>query len=509
MASLAIGRLKNRLSAPEIADAWAAAPVLDLAVRRLPDVLDDLLPEILDAAGLPADAVVALRRLDVRLTMGSEPDRFVHDWAFAIGAALREAIGAAASRPASRGGAASPEMGANGIAASGQDPGDGAPVPDMPEAVVFPDRWSGEAEVLRLLAKGEALPWWVEAVTPGPVSAASAIGEWIERDPARAAAALMELTRAGFDIAALLSPAVAAWFVGRLLERLAAAQPGGSGRAAVRGETAETSIGRAWRMLSATERAVLAAIPEERRALFVLAALMTRVPAAALHVAARAAERETRAAVLALLARPGPAEMRELAPETAEAPIPRPAGVAVMHGGLLLLCRPLAVLGVIGQIPAADVADTLLGIGLLALRRVSRTLSPAARRVVLERDRALLTVFAGAPPPDSPLDTLPIPETSEPWLNAVLDVAPRETGWAAGAERRYFGGPDPFGETPDGLLARILLRPGRLVWTPFSADLTWPAADIALRRAGWDIDPGWMPWIGRVVRFHYDDTVEP
>jgi hypothetical protein len=25
-----------------------------------------------------------------------------------------------------------------------------------------------------------------------------------------------------------------------------------------------------------------------------------------------------------------------------------------------------------------------------------------------------------------------------------------------------------------------------------------------VRRAGLDVDPGWLPWFGRVVNFHFD-----
>jgi hypothetical protein len=28
-------------------------------------------------------------------------------------------------------------------------------------------------------------------------------------------------------------------------------------------------------------------------------------------------------------------------------------------------------------------------------------------------------------------------------------------------------------------------------------------AEIRIRRVGLDLDPGWLPWFGRVVRFHY------
>jgi len=55
-----------------------------------------------------------------------------------------------------------------------------------------------------------------------------------------------------------------------------------------------------------------------------------------------------------------------------------------------------------------------------------------------------------------------------------------------------------------GTLAR---RPGRVVATPTHVDveLAHRDADVRIRRAGLDLDPGWVPWLGRVVRFHYRD----
>ena len=177
-----------------------------------------------------------------------------------------------------------------------------------------------------------------------------------------------------------------------------------------------------------------------------------------------------------------------------------------MNGGLLLLLRPLLELGCMTAVPPAELPALLSGIGLLALQTVCAPLPPAARRMLLERDRPLLAAFAGADPPDASLDTLVAASQSAGWLGQALATAPAEIGWAPGALRRYYGGPDPFGDAAEGRLARLLLRPGRLVLTRWSADLTWPltTADIALRRTGWDIDPGWLPWIGRVVQFHYD-----
>jgi hypothetical protein len=30
-------------------------------------------------------------------------------------------------------------------------------------------------------------------------------------------------------------------------------------------------------------------------------------------------------------------------------------------------------------------------------------------------------------------------------------------------------------------------------------------ADVRIRKAGLDLDPGWVPWLGRVLSFHYVD----
>jgi hypothetical protein len=54
-------------------------------------------------------------------------------------------------------------------------------------------------------------------------------------------------------------------------------------------------------------------------------------------------------------------------------------------------------------------------------------------------------------------------------------------------------------------IASLVLRQGRLTLTPTHADveLALSAASLAVRRTGLDIDPGWVPWFGRVVAFHY------
>lgn len=61
--------------------------------------------------------------------------------------------------------------------------------------------------------------------------------------------------------------------------------------------------------------------------------------------------------------------------------------------------------------------------------------------------------------------------------------------------------------TEDALLAsRVLTRHGRLEWTATHVDLHMDLSqiDIAVRLAGLDANPGWVPALGRVVTFHFD-----
>jgi hypothetical protein len=59
---------------------------------------------------------------------------------------------------------------------------------------------------------------------------------------------------------------------------------------------------------------------------------------------------------------------------------------------------------------------------------------------------------------------------------------------------------------PNGLWPLPLEQRARL-WateTHLDLDLETTSIDLALRLSGLDLDPGWVPWLGRVVRFHYD-----
>ncbi len=103
----------------------------------------------------------------------------------------------------------------------------------------------------------------------------------------------------------------------------------------------------------------------------------------------------------------------------------------------------------------------------------------------LEPEPSLLLLFArlAGLPPEA------LPEQFPP-LDAALEIH-------AYGERRY----GRFGIWGPGLL-RI---PARITYRRPELDIHLPQAelDIAVRRAALDLDPGWVDWLGTVVRFHY------
>lgn len=51
----------------------------------------------------------------------------------------------------------------------------------------------------------------------------------------------------------------------------------------------------------------------------------------------------------------------------------------------------------------------------------------------------------------------------------------------------------------------LVHRPARITATRTHVDVVFDIqkVDLRVRRAGLDVDPGWVPWLGRVIRFHY------
>ena len=57
-------------------------------------------------------------------------------------------------------------------------------------------------------------------------------------------------------------------------------------------------------------------------------------------------------------------------------------------------------------------------------------------------------------------------------------------------------------------LRSLINRPGRVILTATHWDVIFDLnqVDLRLRRLALDVDPGWVPWLGRVVQFHYRAT---
>jgi hypothetical protein len=60
-------------------------------------------------------------------------------------------------------------------------------------------------------------------------------------------------------------------------------------------------------------------------------------------------------------------------------------------------------------------------------------------------------------------------------------------------------------------LANVVQRPGWVLWNKTHVEVWMPLSDVDLRirRVGLDLDPGWVPWLGRVIRFYFDAERRP
>ncbi len=196
---------------------------------------------------------------------------------------------------------------------------------------------------------------------------------------------------------------------------------------------------------------------------------------------------------------------------------------AVDAGGLLFLVRRVARSAWLDEHRGDALEQRLVALGALALARVFEPLSLASRLAVFRRQWPLVRVFAGTSREPSPaafsgapavlrdigiLDDRVLSDAA-----ALLDVIPAELSpdlvlFEAGARAVFGAGPPPFSAgDPARAVACLLCRPGRLVVSAHRADLFLPARsiDVALRLGGWDIDPGFVPHLGRVIRFTYEE----
>lgn len=157
--------------------------------------------------------------------------------------------------------------------------------------------------------------------------------------------------------------------------------------------------------------------------------------------------------------------------------------------GLLHLYRTAAE----ADVPAAVLADDALSTRPLAwvLHSIAGSLVPA------EPDDPALLTFAGLLPTDEP-PSLAWRPADQPERDSIAGHAHR---WLSATAYRLAGDGDGTAPTVE----RLLHRPGTIFAERGWIDIEMPlgSVDIDIRRAGLDIDPGWIGWLGSVVKFRY------
>ena len=146
------------------------------------------------------------------------------------------------------------------------------------------------------------------------------------------------------------------------------------------------------------------------------------------------------------------------------------------------------------------------------LRRLLYAVGQAlGRRLVhpagLDPDDPALLVWCGLAPGQDPPDGDPVgvdPVGVDPG-DTIESVAEEETDRLV-AELRRLLAPDPIAEADEAeLLSAVCARHGLVVADPGWIDVHLALDDVStvVRRAGLDLDPGYRPWLGVVVRFRY------
>lgn len=175
------------------------------------------------------------------------------------------------------------------------------------------------------------------------------------------------------------------------------------------------------------------------------------------------------------------------------------------HGGLLFLLPILRLLDLPARMAAAPVlAEAPLRLG---LHRLGLALAGCAV------DDPALAAFCG-------LSTLPDPSCAGPecpelaaavvgWADEVRHALARRL--AGDAERCASRGgsglpPRQSRDAASAKLAWLIERDARVVAAPGWIELVFSLddVDLDLRRAGLDLDPNWVPWLGVVIRYRYE-----
>jgi hypothetical protein len=177
-----------------------------------------------------------------------------------------------------------------------------------------------------------------------------------------------------------------------------------------------------------------------------------------------------------------------------------PPAARTAWAGLLFLLHVVGDLARRADDPADETAGDILvwPPTRAVLHRLARTL---AHRALPDGDAppddAAVLAFAGLAPDEAP----PEPRSDDEPA-AVADG--RADAVVAALRTWLIGAPLAMAPEPE-LLAAVVRRWGSVTAEPGRLDVALDLDELSLdvRRAGLDLDPGWIPWLGRVVRFRY------
>lgn len=530
MSYVRIQRMELRYRAPA-----ARSPLDDLAVRQLPAALDDALD------GLDDGRIIVLRRVEAKVRLGRiEEPGLVRQWAAQLARSVEQAIDQARDQASAR---ARPEPDAN--------------------VAVFADALDALAcYVADALANRLGAWWWRSpgtlalvrrslAAVPGPASAlgppppphaspGSAV-EWALLLAGSAAPRLVQLLHQraqAVDALRALSPQQAQSVLAQLAPPSAFPESQGL----------TPSLPSLRSVLLSVERPVpdVHASHDPRNVLLLCALLLAEQPS--LYGASRLRESVEQALTQADVdltsdaqdpsrtldrarARQSP---DPIAPDQSpDPPLRSEPGSLTEFGGLLFLLEPLRRLQlaetiqeepllaeqpgfastlylILCALQPAAFADpaTLLTTGLAA---------PAVTEVAMdiERAQAILRADTRIREAAAALPRHLLPDDEACLRERASRLPLRVPGWLAELCLRvalhtvgHLRARLALSEDPplSALLDRICGKAGRLLRTRTHLDLYLPldSADADLRRAGLDLDPGWVPALGCVVSFHYE-----
>jgi hypothetical protein len=157
-----------------------------------------------------------------------------------------------------------------------------------------------------------------------------------------------------------------------------------------------------------------------------------------------------------------------------------------------------ALLFLLATASAAGVPGVVLDEARLAARPLPWVLHAVARHMGVPGDDAAAATFAGLDP-GRRLPWTGEHEATTAEQDALVAIAQRWSQVTAAAMGR-------LDRPPLDVVAGVIARSGVIAWAPGWVDvcLSLERVDVDIRRAGLDLDPGWVPWLGTVVRYLYE-----